>query len=344
MAKAAAAQVEEKEVKSDVPAVIAEINKSFGTGSIYKLSERTVVDVPHVSTGSIGLDSALGIGGLPFSRVVEIYGDTGTGKSGITLSAIASAQKQGKKCAIVDTEHALDPAFAELLGVDLDALFVSQPDDGESGLSICELLIKSGEFGIVVVDSVAGLVPRREIDGEFGDANVALLARLMAQAMRKLTGVTNRSKTCLIFTNQLRDNVGAFGYADQSITTGGRSLKFFSSVRIELKRMQQVKNGDDIVGHKVKATVKKNKLAAPFKTAEYEITYGQNSLKINELIDLGTEYKILEKGGAWYTINGERIQGRDNLRTYLTNNPEVVADLETKVRGFLGLEINEQES
>lgn len=274
---------------------------------------------------------------MPYGRIVEIYGDTGTGKSGITLSTIANAQKDGKRCAIIDTEHALDPNYAKLLGVDIDELFISQPDTGDDALSICEELVKSGMFGVVVVDSVAGLVPKRELDGDFGDANVGVMAKLMAQAMRKLSPTTNRSNTCLVFTNQIRDNIGAFGYADTSVTTGGKSLKFFASVRIELKRMQQVKDGDDIVGHRVKATVKKNKLAAPFKIADYEITYNQNAVKLNELVDLGTEYKFIEKSGSWFTVNEQRFQGKDKVRTYLTENPSVAEGLEKQIRGFLGV-------
>jgi recombination protein RecA len=322
--------------KNEVLSVISDIEKKFGTGSIIKLSDRPT-DAPHISTGSIGLDSALGIGGLPYGRIVEIYGDTGTGKSGITLSAIANAQRAGKRCAVIDTEHALDPAYAELLGVDVNELFISQPDDGDSALEICEMLIKSNKFGLVVVDSVAGLVPRRELDGDFGDANVGVMAKMMAQAMRKFAGAANKSHTCIVFTNQIRDNIGAFGYADTSITTGGKSLKFFASVRIELKRMQQVKTGDDVTGHKVKATVKKNKLAAPFKTAEYEITYNQNAVKLNEIADLGVEYKFIEKTGAWFSVNEQRFQGKDKLRTYLSENPNVADELEKKIRGFLGV-------
>lgn len=318
-------------------AVLAEIEKKFGKGSIFQLGDRTTTPVDTISTGIIGLDSALGIGGFPRGKIVEIYSDSGCGKSGICLQVIANAQKEGLKCAIIDTEHALDLGVANILGVNVDELCVSQPESGNVALEICEMLVKSGEFGVVVVDSVAGLTPVEEIDGEYGDAVIGRMAKLMNQAMRKMVPSVNSTNTLLIFTNQIRDNIGAFGHAETFVTVGGKALKFFSSVRVQLNRIQQVKDGDVITGHRVKAKVVKNRLAAPFKESNHEITYGQNAVKLNEILELGVEHKFIDKGGAWFTCNGERFQGKEKLKTYLKENPAVTDELEAKIRTELGV-------
>lgn len=323
---------------SDAKNVVDEIEKRFGKGSIFKFSDKPLEDVPCIPTGIISLDAALGVGGLPKGRIVEIYGDSGTGKSALCLMLIAEAQKLGLKCAFVDAENAIDAQTAELLGVKLDEIYISQPVSGNESLEITEILVKSGQFGVVVVDSVAALVPNEEITADFGDAIIGRQAKLMNQAMRKLVSPVRTTETLLVFTNQIRDNIGAFGYAETTTTTGGRALKFFSSVRLELKRTGQVKDGEDIVGHKVKITAKKNRVAPPFKVAEYEVTYGQNAVKLNELVDLGAEYKIVEKSGSWYSYNGTKIgQGRANARQFLIDNPQVAHEIEQKLRGFLGI-------
>lgn len=336
MARTAAEKTEKKE---QATLVLDDINKKFGQGSIFRLGDKSGVPVETISTGIIGIDAASGVGGFARGKIIEIYSDTGCGKSCLTLQVIANAQKRGLKCAILDTEHALSLETCAMLGVNVDDLFVSQPSSGNESLEICEMLVKSGDFGVVVVDSVAALVPTEEINGDYGDAVIGRQAKLMNQACRKMTAAVGSTNTCLIFTNQIRANLQSFGYGDQTVTTGGMALKFFSSMRLELKRMQQIKSGDEISGHHVKATFKKNRCAAPFKTAEYEITYGQNSVKFNELVDLGVEYKFIDKGGAWYTYNGERWQGKENAKAFLMQNPEVANQLETKIRGFLGLEV-----
>lgn len=332
MAKEAVAKVKEKDL-----AVISEIEKRFGTGSIFQLGSKSSTPVDVISTGIIGLDGALGIGGVPRGKITEFYSDSGCGKSGICLQVIANAQKAGLRCAIVDTEHALDLAVATLLGVDIDQLFVSQPESGNMALEVCEMLVKSGEFGVVIVDSVAGLTPVEEIDGEYGDAVIGRMAKLMNQAMRKMTPSVNSTNTALIFTNQIRDNIGAFGYQETTTTPGGRALKFFSSVRVELKRIQQVKDGDTIVGHRVKCKVVKNRLSAPFRESQHEITYGQNAVKLNEIVELGAEYKVIDKSGSWFTCNGERFQGKEKLKAYLQENPTVADEIEAKIRTELGV-------
>jgi len=326
-----------KETTKNELSVIDELEKKYGKGIIYQLGDKSVAGVDVVSTGIIGLDAALGVGGIPRGKITEIYSDSGCGKSGICLQVIANAQKQGLRCAIIDTEHALDLAVANLLGVDVDSLFVSQPESGNVALEVCEMLIKSGSFGVVVVDSVAGLTPVEEIDGEYGDAVIGRMAKLMNQAMRKMTPSVNEKNVALVFTNQIRDNIGAFGYQETTITPGGKALKFFSSVRVELKRIQQVKDGDNIVGHRVKCKVVKNRLAPPFKESQHEITYGQNAVRLNELVELGAELKLVEKSGSWFTVNSERFQGKEKLKAYLLENPEVSAELEAKIRTELGV-------
>jgi recombination protein RecA len=329
-----------KEIQKESPKelqVINDIEKRFGKGAIFQLGSKSSTPVDVISTGIIGLDAALGVGGVPRGKITEFYSDSGCGKSGICLQVIANAQKQNLRCAIIDTEHALDLAVATLLGVNIDELFVSQPESGNAALEVCEMLVKSGEFGVVVVDSVAGLTPIEEIDGEYGDAVIGRMAKLMNQAMRKMTPSVNEKNVALIFTNQIRDNIGAFGYQETTTTPGGRALKFFSSVRVELKRIQQVKDGENIVGHRVKCKVVKNRLSAPFRESQHEITYGQNAVKLNELVELGTEHKIIEKSGSWFTCGGERFQGKEKLKTFLSENPELSADIEAQVRTILGV-------
>ena len=318
-------------------AIINELEKKYGKGIIFQLGSKVSTPVDTISTGIIGLDSALGIGGIPRGKITEIYSDSGCGKSGICLQVITNAQKQGLRCAIIDTEHALDLAVANLLGVNIDELFVSQPESGNVALEVCEMLVKSGEFGVVVVDSVAGLTPVEEINGEYGDAVIGRMAKLMNQAMRKMTPSVNEKNVALIFTNQIRDNIGAFGYQETTITPGGKALKFFSSVRIELKRIQQVKDGDNIVGHRVKCKVVKNRLSSPFRESQHEITYGQNAVRLNELVELGADHKIIEKSGSWFTVGKERFQGKEKLKSYLVDNPDVANELEAKIRTELGV-------
>ncbi|HNC56732.1 MAG TPA: recombinase RecA, partial [Leptospiraceae bacterium] len=317
--------------------VLLEIEKRFGKGSIFQLGVKSSEPVDVISTGIIGLDTALGIGGFPRGKIVELYSESGCGKSGICLQVIANAQKQGLKCAIVDTEHALDLTVANLLGVDVNELYVSQPESGNVALEICEMLVKSGQFGVVIVDSVAGLTPEEEISGEYGDSNIGRMAKLMNQAMRKMIASVNSTNTCLIFTNQIRDNIGAFGHAETFITVGGRALKYFSSVRVQLNRVQQVKDGDVVVGHRVKCKVVKNRLAPPFRESNHEITYGQNAVRFNELVELGVEHKIIDKSGSWMSVNGERFQGKEKLKAYLVQNPQVADEIEGKIRTELGV-------
>lgn len=330
----------EKEVKTAEArlSVIDEIHKKFGAGSITKLSDKSILDVPSLSTGSLGLDAALGIGGIPMGRVSEIYGQSGTGKSGLCLNLIASAQNLSVRCAIIDTEYSLDTSYAELIGVNLSELFISQPPTGNESFSIVEMLLKSKDFGLVVIDSAASLTPEEEVNADFGDSVVGRRAKLIAQGLRKIVPTLGEVGAALVFTNQLIDNIGAMGYAPSSITPGGKSLSFYSSVRIELSNIGQVKSGDDVTGRKIRAKVVKNRLAPPYKQAEYEITYGENSIKLNEIIDIGTELKIIDKAGAWYSYNGERLgQGRENVRNILREKPELMSELESKIREGLGL-------
>lgn len=332
MAKEAVVLSNKKEL-----AVLDEIEKKFGKGAIFQLGTKSDIPIDVISTGIIGIDAATGIGGFPRGKIIEAYGDSGTGKSGLCLQLIANAQAKGLRCAVIDSEHSLSLDVATMLGVKIDDLFVSQPVSGNESLEICEMLVKSGEFGLVIVDSVAALTPVEEIDGEYGDAIIGRMAKLMNQAMRKMTPAVNSTNTCLVFTNQIRDNLQAFGYGDQFVTPGGKALKFFASMRLEMKRVQQVKDGDNIVGHRVKAKVVKNRLAPPFKETQYEITYGQNAVKLNELVELGAELKFLDKAASWFTINNERFQGKEKLKTYLKDNPQVASELESKIRTELGV-------
>jgi recombination protein RecA len=314
-------------------AALAQIDRAFGKGSAMKLGSREAIAIDAVSTGSLGLDIALGIGGLPKGRVIEIYGPESSGKTTLTLHAIAEAQKAGGTAAFIDAEHALDPAYAKKLGVDIDNLIVSQPDTGEQALEIADTLVRSNAVDILVIDSVAALVPRAEIEGEMGDSHVGLQARLMSQALRKITGSISRSNCMVIFINQIRMKIGVM-YGSPETTTGGNALKFYASVRLDIRRIGQIKQGEDIVGNTTRVKVVKNKVAPPFKQVEFDIMYGQGISKTGELLDLGVKAGIVEKSGSWFSYDSIRIgQGRENSKTYLTENPEVAAKLEAAIRG-----------
>ena len=313
-------------------AALGQIERQFGKGSIMKLGDNNTMDVETVSTGSLGLDIALGAGGLPFGRVVEIYGPESSGKTTLTLEVIAQAQREGKVCAFVDAEHALDPIYAEKLGVNINELLVSQPDTGEQALEICDMLTRSGAIDIIVVDSVAALTPKAEIEGDMGDSHMGLQARMLSQAMRKLTGNLKKSNTMLIFINQIRMKIGVM-FGNPETTTGGNALKFYASVRLDIRRIGAVKNGDEIVGNETRVKVVKNKISPPFKQAEFQILYGQGINNLGELIDLGVKNGFVEKAGAWYSCNGERIgQGKANAAKYLEEHPDMAKDVDTKLR------------
>lgn len=318
---------------------ISQIEKSFGKGSIMKLGENiTDKSVEVIPTGSLSVDLALGVGGLPKGRIIEIYGPESGGKTTFALHVIAQAQKMGGIAAFVDAEHALDPTYAQKLGVDIGELYVSQPDDGEQALEITETMVRSGAIDIVVVDSVAALVPRSEIEGEMGDATMGVQARLMSQAMRKLTSVTAKNKCIVIFINQLRDKIGVM-FGSPETTTGGKALKFYASVRIDIRRVETIKVGSEMVGNRTKAKIVKNKVAPPFKTAEFDIMYGKGISHEGDVLDIAVDLDIVQKGGAWYSYNGERIgQGRENVKNYLVENPAVCYDIENKVREHYGLD------
>ena len=317
---------------------VGQIEKQFGKGSIMRLGQKGgVAPIEVISTGAISIDHALGIGGMPRGRVVEIYGPESSGKTTLALQVIAQAQKQGGLAAFVDAEHALDAAYAQKLGVDLDSLLVSQPDNGEQALEITEVLIRSNGVDVVVVDSVAALVPRAEIEGEMGDAQVGLQARLMSQALRKLTGAVSKSKTCLIFINQLREKIGVM-FGNPETTTGGRALKFYASVRVDIRRIATIKEGDAVVGGRTRVKVVKNKLAPPFREAEFDVMYGEGISREGDLLDLAVEHKIVDKSGAWFAYSGERLgQGRENAKQFLKDKPEVARAIEERVRRELGL-------
>ena len=318
--------------KEALQVAIAKMEKRYGTGSIMRLGENAHMEVSSVSTGSLSLDLALGIGGLPRGRIVEIYGPESSGKTTVALHAIAEVQKTGGEAAFIDAEHALDPVYAKALGVDIDELLVSQPDDGEQALEIAEVLIRSGAVEIVVVDSVAALVPKCEIDNEMGTANVGVQARLMSQALRKLSGAVAKSNCIVIFINQLRQKIGVF-YGNPETTTGGTALKFYASVRIDIRRAEQLKSGTEVIGNHTKCKVVKNKVAPPFKTAEFDILYGKGISKESEIVDLGVRYDIIEKSGSWFSYNGERLgQGKDKVRDLFTENKELAAEIEEKIR------------
>ena len=311
---------------------IAQIEKQFGKGSIMKLGEAPVQEVEVIPTGCLTLDLALGIGGLPRGRIIEIYGPESSGKTTVALHVVAEAQKLGGTAAFIDAEHALDPIYAQRLGVDIKNLYVSQPDTGEQGLEIAESLVRSGSIDIVVIDSVAALTPKAEIDGEMGDSHVGLQARLMSQALRKLAGITSKTKTCVIFINQLREKVGVM-FGNPETTPGGKALKFYSSVRLDVRKGETIKDGDTIVGSRTKVKVVKNKMAPPFKTAEFDIIFGVGISKEGCLLDLAVDNDIIQKSGAWFSYNGEKIaQGKENAKGYLANNPQISEEIEAKVR------------
>ena len=312
--------------------VMAEIEKQFGKGSIMKLSEDSKVEVETVPTGSLSLDIALGAGGFPKGRIIEIFGPESSGKTTIALQAVAEVQKTGGRAAFIDAEHALDPVYAKALGVNLDELLLSQPDTGEQALEICEALVRSGAVQIVVIDSVAALVPQAEIEGEMGDSHVGLQARLMSQALRKLAGIINKTNTIAIFINQLREKVGIM-FGNPETTTGGRALKFYASVRLDVRRGEQIKLGDSVIGNRTTIKVVKNKVAPPFKTASVDMMYGEGVSYEGELVDLGAEIGVLEKSGAWYSYNGEKIgQGKENTKIFLKNNPDMAAEIDNAIR------------
>lgn len=333
--------------KAALDAALKKIEKDFGKGSVMKLGEKVDTQISTVSTGSLALDSALGVGGYPRGRIIEVYGPESSGKTTVALHAIASVQKQGGTAAFIDAEHALDPKYAQALGVNIDELLLSQPDTGEQGLNIAEALVSSGAIDIVVVDSVAALVPRAEIDGEMGASHVGLQARLMSQALRKLSGTINKTKTIAIFINQIREKVGVM-FGNPETTPGGRALKFYATVRLEVRRAEQLKQGTDIVGNRTKIKVVKNKVAPPFKVAEVDIMYGEGISQEGELLDMASDEDIVNKSGAWYSYNDEKIgQGRENAKKFLADNPEIMEEIYQKVRlayNMDGVVVTEEES
>ncbi|WP_077339552.1 recombinase RecA [Pseudocolwellia agarivorans] len=316
-------------------AALSQIERQFGKGSIMKLGDNRSMDVETISTGSLGLDIALGAGGLPLGRVVEIYGPESSGKTTLTLEVIAEAQRNGKICAFVDAEHALDPIYAGKLGVNINELLVSQPDTGEQALEICDMLTRSGAVDVIVVDSVAALTPKAEIEGDMGDSHMGLQARMLSQAMRKLTGNLKQSNTMMIFINQIRMKIGVM-FGSPETTTGGNALKFYASVRLDIRRIGAVKNGDEIVGNETRVKVVKNKIAPPFKQVEFQILYGEGINSLGELIDLGVKHNMVEKAGAWYSYNGDKIgQGKANSTKYLAENPAIAKELDSRLRAEL---------
>ena len=317
--------------KRALETALSQIERSYGKGAIMRLGDNLGVNVDAIPTGSLSLDLALGIGGVPKGRIIEIYGPEASGKTTLALHIIASAQKQGGEVAFVDAEHALEPAYARAVGVDIDNLLISQPDTGEDALAITETLVRSGAIDVVVVDSVAALVPRSEIEGEMGDSSVGVVARLMSQALRKLAGSISKTKCIVIFINQLREKIGVM-YGNPETTPGGRALKYFSSVRIDVRRIETLKNGTEMVGNRTRAKIVKNKVAPPFKEAEFDIMYGEGISKTGEIIDLAVKLDLIEKAGSWYTVGDQRFQGKDNLKQYLKDNPETADELEAKIR------------
>ncbi|HQJ92624.1 MAG TPA: recombinase RecA, partial [Clostridia bacterium] len=318
--------------KKALEASLAGIEKAYGKGAVMRLGQNTAMTVESIPTGAISLDIALGIGGVPRGRIIEIYGPESSGKTTVALHIIAEAQKGGGEAAFIDAEHALDPIYAKKLGVNIDELIVSQPDTGEQALEICEALVRSGALDVIVIDSVAALVPKAEIDGEMGDAHVGLQARLMSQALRKLTAVVAKSKTTTIFINQLREKVGIM-FGNPEVTPGGRALKFYSSVRIEVRKADNIKLGDNIIGSKTRAKIAKNKIAPPFKTAEFDIIYGHGISKEGCLIDVGVDCGVVDKAGSWYSYKDQRIgQGRENAKDYLVQNPKIAEEIEQLIR------------
>ncbi|MBQ8533679.1 MAG: recombinase RecA [Clostridia bacterium] len=321
--------------KKALETAIAQIEKEYGKGSIMKLGENAAMNVEAISTGSIGLDVALGIGGVPRGRIIEIYGPESSGKTTIALHVVAEAQKLGGDAAFIDVEHALDPIYAKNLGVDIDSLLVSQPDTGEQALEIAEALVRSGAIEVVVIDSVAALVPRQEIEGDMGDSHVGLQARLMSQALRKLAGAISKSNCLVIFINQLREKVGVL-YGNPETTSGGRALKYYTSVRIDIRRVETLKANGEMIGNRTRAKVVKNKVAPPFRDAEFDIMYGKGISKVGEIVDMGVKFGIIDKSGAWFSYQGERLgQGRDNVKNLLTENKPLSDEIEAKIRAKL---------
>ena len=329
------------EIRNDkakaVEVALLQIEKQFGKGSIMRLGDKEAISIPTISTGALSIDAALGIGGVPRGRVVEVFGPESSGKTTLALHVIAEAQKAGGMAAFIDAEHALDPEYARKLGVNVDNLLVSQPDSGEQALEIAEMLIRSGAIDVIVIDSVAALVPRAELEGEMGDSFMGLQARLMSQAMRKLTGIVSRSNTCLLFINQIREKIGVM-FGSNEVTTGGRALKFYSSVRMEIRRELSIKDGDTTVGNRAKVKVVKNKLAPPFRIAEFDIIYGEGISREGDLIDLGTQHNIIEKSGAWFSFKDTRLgQGRENVKRFLKENADMAREIEEQLRVKLNL-------
>ena len=324
--------MENSEKKKALEAAMGQIEKQFGKGSVMKLGEFQAMNIEAIPTGALGLDIALGIGGVPRGRIIEIYGPESSGKTTLALHVVAEAQKAGGEAAFIDAEHALDPVYAKHLGVDIDNLIVSQPDTGEQALEITENLIRSGALDVIVVDSVAALVPKAEIDGDMGDSHMGLQARLMSQALRKLAGAINKSKTVLIFINQLREKIGVM-FGNPETTTGGRALKFYASVRMDIRKTENIKQDGEVVGSRARVKVVKNKVAPPFREAEFDIVYGKGISKEGNILDMGVNLDIIEKSGSWFSYNGNRIgQGRENVKQYLLDNPEVMVEVEQKIR------------
>ena len=324
--------------KAALDTALAQVEKNFGKGSAMRLGDKPPQDVEVIPTGSLALDMALGIGGLPKGRIVEIYGPESSGKTTLALHVVANAQREGGVAAFIDAEHALDPVYAKKLGVDTDSLIVSQPDNGEQALEIADMLIRSGALDVIVIDSVAALVPKAEIEGEMGDSHVGLQARLMSQALRKMTGALAQAGTTAIFINQLREKIGVF-FGNPETTTGGKALKFYASVRLDIRRVQTLKSGNEMVGNRTRVKVVKNKVAPPFKQAEFDILYGRGISREGSLIDMGVDAGVIRKAGAWFTYDGDQLgQGKENARNYLINNPEVAAELEGKIRAKMGLD------
>jgi recombination protein RecA len=325
-----------------IDGALSQIERQFGKGSIMRLGERGVQPMESISTGSIAVDAAIGIGGFPRGRVVEVFGPESSGKTTLALSVIAQAQKRGGVAAFIDAEHALDADYARRLGVDIDNLLVSQPDSGEQALEIAEMLVRSNAVDVLVVDSVAALVPKAELEGEMGDSHVGLQARLMSQALRKLTAIVSKSKCCLVFINQIREKIGVM-FGNPETTTGGRALKFYSSVRVDIRRIASLKDGEEVTGARAKVKIVKNKCAAPFRQAEFDIDYGEGISRMGELIDLGVEHKMVVKSGAWYSYGDLRLgQGRDNSKQFLRDNLDLAEELELKIREKLGLPVATQ--
>ena len=317
-------------------AAISQIERSFGKGSIMRMGQSANVDIEAISTGSLGIDIALGIGGMPKGRIIEIYGPESSGKTTLALSVIAQAQKKGGTCAFIDAEHALDPSYAKKIGVDIENLLISQPDAGEQALEIADTLVRSGAIDVLVVDSVAALVPKAELEGEMGDSHMGLQARLMSQALRKLTATVARSNTLIIFINQIRMKIGVM-FGNPETTTGGNALKFYASVRIDIRRIGAIKDKDDVIGSQTRVKIVKNKVAPPFKVVDFDIMYGEGISKTGEIVDLGVKANIIEKSGAWFSYNGDKIgQGRENAKTYLREHPEVALEIENKIRADAG--------